>query len=198
MELDHLAVVAPDLATGAAFVEQALGVVLQPGGTHALFGTHNRLLGLGAGLYLEVIAPDPGAPPPERPRWFGLDQVTNVHLGNWIVRVPDLATIDAPDAGDVLSLSRGDLSWRITVPPDGSLPYAGGFPTLITWDSGAHPSTRLPESGVRLVELTVTHPEADQLAGQLAAVTDPRVRFVTGAASRLSARFITPNGERRL
>jgi hypothetical protein len=198
MELDHLAVVAPDLATGATLVEQALGVALQPGGTHATFGTHNRLLGLGSGLYLEVIAPDPDAPRPDRPRWFGLDRVTSVHLGNWIVRVPDLALVAAPEAGDVLSLSRGDLSWRITVPPDGSLPHAGGFPTLITWDSGAHPSTRLPDSGVRLLELTVTHPEADLLARQLTALRDPRVRFVTGAAPRLSARFQTPLGERTL
>lgn len=37
------------------------------------FGTHNRCLGMEDGIYLEVIAVDPEAPPPSRPRWFGLD-----------------------------------------------------------------------------------------------------------------------------
>lgn len=201
MQLDHMAVVAPDLAQGVAIVEQALGVALQPGGAHARFGTHNRLLGLGEGLYLEVIAPDPGAPKPATPRWFGLDRVRETHLGNWIVRVPDIVASmqDAPDdAGEVLPLARGDLSWRIAVPPDGSLPMGGAFPTLITWDSGAHPSTRLPDSGVRLIELAVTHPKAETLAARLTHLTDSRVRFVTGPTPRLSARFSTLLGERIL
>jgi hypothetical protein len=40
-------------------------------------GTHNRLLAIGSPAfpraYLEIIAIDPGATPPQRPRWFGLD-----------------------------------------------------------------------------------------------------------------------------
>jgi hypothetical protein len=36
-------------------------------------GTHNRVMGLYGGLYLEVIAIDPSAAAPDRPRWFGLD-----------------------------------------------------------------------------------------------------------------------------
>ena len=36
-------------------------------------GTHNRLLGLGTNVYLEVIAIDTEAAPPARPRWFSLD-----------------------------------------------------------------------------------------------------------------------------
>ena len=37
-------------------------------------GTHNRVLGMAGGMYLEVIAIDPDAAAPERPRWFGLDE----------------------------------------------------------------------------------------------------------------------------
>ncbi|HCV79405.1 VOC family protein, partial [Pseudomonas oryzihabitans] len=51
--LDHLVIVAPTLAAGARYVEERLGVALQPGGQHARMGTHNLLLGLGDG-YLEV------------------------------------------------------------------------------------------------------------------------------------------------
>ena len=62
--LDHIAVAAESLAEGAAHVEAALGVPLSDVGVHDLMGTHNRLLSLGPGLYLEVIAIDPEARPP--------------------------------------------------------------------------------------------------------------------------------------
>ena len=66
-----------------------------PGGRHARFGTHNRLLGLGPDLYLEVIAPDPDAAPFEGPRWFGLDTPPPVpRLANWIVAVADMDDFD--------------------------------------------------------------------------------------------------------
>ena len=71
--IDHIAVTAPSLALGAAWLEQVLGVAPQPGGEHPLMGTHNVLLRLGDDVYLEVIAADPRAAAPARPRWFGLD-----------------------------------------------------------------------------------------------------------------------------
>ena len=39
--------------------EGALGATPAPGGHHPLMGTHNQLLSLGPGEYLEVIAIDP-------------------------------------------------------------------------------------------------------------------------------------------
>ena len=126
--IDHLAVAAASLDEGTAAVEAALGVKLSPGGQHALMGTHNRLLGLGD-LYLEVIAVDPAAPPPGHPRWFRLDQFTGApRLTNWVVAVDDLegALAVAPaGAGQAVDLARGDLRWRIAVPPDGTLPRCG-------------------------------------------------------------------------
>ena len=72
MRLDHLAIGAQTLQEGVAWAEAKLGVSFQAGGTHARFATHNRLLGVADGLYLEVIAADPDATC-EGPRWFGLD-----------------------------------------------------------------------------------------------------------------------------
>ena len=72
-ELDHIAVIAPDLGTGVAWVREALGVEMPAGGKHPEMGTHNRLVGLGPDVYLEVIAVDPEAPRPPHRRWFGLD-----------------------------------------------------------------------------------------------------------------------------
>ncbi len=81
--IDHLVIVATDLDTGCAFVTDALGVALQPGGVHSRMGTHNRLLHLGPGLYLEVIAVDPSAIRPDRARWFGLDQLAPIRRHAW-------------------------------------------------------------------------------------------------------------------
>src|SRR5437868_3297281 len=44
--LDHIAVTAPDLDRGAAYVSDILGVAPAGGGEHALMATHNRLLRL--------------------------------------------------------------------------------------------------------------------------------------------------------
>lgn len=65
--IDHLVVAAVDLAGGARWIEERLGVALDAGGRHEVFGTHNRVLSLGPERYLEVIAVDPEAPPPARP-----------------------------------------------------------------------------------------------------------------------------------
>lgn len=35
--------------------------------------THNYLMSLGDDTFLEIIAANPSAPVPERPRWYGLD-----------------------------------------------------------------------------------------------------------------------------
>lgn len=194
--LDHIAIAATALNDGTAWVAEKLGVTLQPGGKHDRFGTHNTLLGMGD-LYLEVITLDPDAPPTGRPAWFGLDHFTGPpQLANWICRAPDLQK-HAAITGPAIALTRGDLSWQLTGPDDGSLPYGGAFPTLIQWDKGsAHPTARLADSGVRLTHWQVFHPEADKIAG-LIDVPDPRVSFTVGPAG-FRARFDTPNGPREL
>ena len=114
MELDHIAVAGETLAEATAHVEAALGVPMQPGGEHAVFHTHNTLMGLADGLYLEAISVNPAAPVPERPRWFDLDRFAGpARLTNWICRCDDLdATLAAlPDGfGAPVELQRGDLS----------------------------------------------------------------------------------------
>jgi catechol 2,3-dioxygenase-like lactoylglutathione lyase family enzyme len=198
MEIDHLAVTCADLDEGAAWVEARLGVPLDGGGRHARFGTWNRLLLLGPGLYLEVIAPEPGTAP-AAPRWFGLHKAGAPALAHWIVRVPNLdaALAEAPpEAGEALALSRGDLRWRSAVPPDGSLPWGGAFPMLIEWDGqGGHPADRLPDRGLRLLGLEVGHPRASRLRGLLGHLADPRLSMVTADVPGLRATIATPRGE---
>ena len=201
LELDHLAVAAETLEEGRAAIEAALGAPLSPGGRHARFGTHNLLMGLEDGLYLEVIAIDPAAPPPERSRWFGLDGFAGTpRLRSWICRTGDIEGFAArfPQAGSPLALERGDLRWRMAVPADGTLPFDMGFPAAIQWDCDDHPARMLPPSGIRLERLEVSNPAADELRGLLAPVLDDgRVVFRQGSAG-LRAEFATPAGPRTL
>lgn len=203
MEFDHIAVAGLTLDEAARHVQSTLGVGLAEGGRHALFGTHNRLLGLEDGLYLEAIAIDTDAPPPDRPRWFDLDRFSGPpRISNWVCRVDDLdaALARLPEgAGRPVEVSRGALRWRMAVPDDGILPFDGTFPALIEWLSGGHPAEMLPRSGCRLRRLVIAHPEPEALQEVLMPLlSDPRIRFETGPVGAFSAVFETPSGRKVL
>ncbi|WP_299024206.1 VOC family protein [uncultured Sulfitobacter sp.] len=196
---DHIAVAGETLAAATAHAEGALGVPLQQGGEHAVFHTHNTLLGLEDGMYLEAIAINPDAPAPTRPRWFDLDNFSGVpRLTNWICRCDDLdATLAGlPDGfGQPFDLQRGDLRWRMAVPASGVLPYDNCAPALIQWIGDAHPAPRMAQKGCRITTLTVQHPKASVLGALLAPLlVDRRVEFKPGDVPQLTAHFTTPEG----
>ncbi|MCV3272950.1 VOC family protein [Roseobacter sinensis] len=202
MRLDHLAVAGETLEQAQARVEEALGVPMQPGGEHAVFHTHNALLGLEDGLYLEAIAVNPAAPAPERARWFDLDRFRgSARLTNWICQVSDLpmALGDLPAGmGQPVALRRAALRWRMAVPESGGLPFDNCAPALIQWDTPIHPAQMLEPRGVRLRRLTVQHPEADALRALFGSrLQDDRLYFDAGAPA-LVADFETPHGPRTL
>ncbi len=203
--IDHLVITAPTLEAGAAYIMTELGVTMEPGGEHPRMGTHNLLLRLGPTCYLEVIACSPSLPAPNRSRWFALDRLgpdSPPKLATWVARTADIHTTIAcatEDPGDVERMSRGELDWLITIPPDGTLPLGGSVPALIQWHRGPHPATRLPDRGLALSGLEVFHPDPDRITGLIAslAMTSP----VTVTASRrigLAARIATPAGPRTL
>lgn len=167
MELDHLVAGAATLEEGVAWCERVLGVTPGPGGKHALMGTHNRLLNISGPLhpraYLEIIAIDPEAPPPGRPRWFDLDQpalrerlAQGPGLIHWVSRVPNLDAAlanwrsEGVDAGEAVEASRGNLHWRIALREDGRRLRREALPVLIEWGE-AHPTDGMPASGVQLL-----------------------------------------------
>jgi hypothetical protein len=177
--LDHLVVAARTLDEGAAWIEQRLGVKTVAGGKHATMGTHNRLLKLDAGRYLEVISIDPEAPPPARPRWFELDTAPmkarlaeGPALIHWVERTDDLeaAVRASGEPVELVSFSRGPYRWRMGLPRDGSLPGRGARATLIQWE-GAHPWDALPETGVSLLEF---RPERRPLSATFVTAAGPR------------------------
>ncbi|PID36787.1 MAG: polyphosphate kinase [Rhodobacterales bacterium] len=202
MKLDHLAIACETLEEGRAFAERALGVALQPGGKHDHFGTHNMLLGLQDGIYLEVIAIDPDAPDPGRRRWFDLDDFHGPpRLTHWICQTGDMAaTLRAAPGGmgAVDDLRRGDLCWQMASGEGGRLPFDAAFPALIAWGDSPHPSTRLPSSGLRLQELTVLHPQAAALQAALTPLLqDMRIRVEPAAKPGLKAQFADASGALR-
>lgn len=167
---DHLAVAAQSLEAGTARIRDRLGVLPDPGGSHPMMGTHNRLLSLGPQDYLEIIAIDPDGAAPARPRWFGLDGFSGEpRLVGWVARGQD---ITAPPGATLSAASRGDLNWQIAIPDDGRPMGGGALPSLIDWQGGPHPCERLPDRGLRLVRLELS------LGGtwpEWAAIDDPRI-----------------------
>lgn len=203
--IDHLVVTGATLDAANACVENALGLGTVPGGRHARMGTHNRLLSLGPDTYLEALAPDPEAPAPGRPRWFGLDRYgpdpqAPPGLAAWALRVPDIdaALAQAPDGiGPAQAMARGAYRWQITIPEDGQQPFDGVFPALIAW-TGDTPADALPDTGARLISLTLSHPDAGRLGWALSMLTsDDRVTVRAGPVG-LSALILTDQGERTL
>ena len=206
IRFDHLVIAARDLAEGTAWVEARLGVPMSAGGRHEAMGTHNRLLSLGQGRYLEVIAIDPAAAAPERARWFGLDS-TDMRLrlaqgpvlATWVVRSEDIvATVAGLAFGkpEILDMTRGGYRWRIGVPSTGVLARAGTSPTAIQWLTD-HPTLALPDSGCRLEKLLLTHPDAPAMLGVLrSAGLDPAepIEARRDGPEGLVAQIRTPRG----
>ena len=214
-QLDHLVVAARTLEEGVAWCEATLGVTPGPGGVHPLFGTHNRLLRLvctfARRAYLEIIAIDPAAQPrcaPGQRRWFDLDAPAlqtalaqqGPQLVHWVAAVPDLAAAAAAwralgiERGPALTAERptpdGLLRWQITVRDDGQRLFDGALPTLIQWGD-VHPADRMPDAGLSLLGLQLTHPKARELQAALDAIGLSGVAVAEGPAG-LTARLGTP------
>ncbi|HSP25799.1 MAG TPA: VOC family protein [Saliniramus sp.] len=177
LAVDHLAIAAATREGGVAWVRDRLGVTVPAGGEHPRMGTHTAVAGTGDSNYLEILAIDPSAPAPAHPRWFGLDEpalheelATRPRIATWVVRTPDIeASLAAAraaglDLGSPIAMTRGDLSWTIACREDGKLPEGGVIPVLIQWPEGPHPSTRMSDCGLRLVEIVLRHPQPERLA----------------------------------
>lgn len=214
--VDHLVIVADTLEQGARWCEATLGAAPVAGGRHALMGTHNRLLAIGgarfADAYLELIAIDPDAPPPARPRWFAMDDPAlraavrgSPRLVHVVARSGNIEMVRwglincGLNPGTLLAAERatpnGLLKWRIALRDDGTIEGGGALPTLIEWQ-GAHPCERLPASAVTLRALRLRGVPAQAAAVlKLAGVTLTARGSGPPPEPALSAVFDTPRGE---
>ena len=206
-KMDHLVVAAATLDQGTAYLEEALGVTVPEGGAHPLMGTGNRLMQLGADAFLEIIAIDPEAAPPDRPRWYALDDpamqariAQRPSLITWVARTDDIADVAKAaviSPGPVIEGRRGDLVWEITVPVDGSMPEGGLFPTLIQWPGSLNdhgPARNMADLGCTLKKLTVFHRQPTGLRTALQSIDAEDLADIAEGSPHLEAHIDCPNG----
>ncbi|MGI8927639.1 MAG: VOC family protein [Tepidiformaceae bacterium] len=203
--LDHLVYAVPNLDEAIDDIDRRFGVRATPGGKHQGRGTHNALLALGNGGYLEIIGPDPEQKNVSGPMPFGIDRLSGPRVVSWAAKAPGIdARVERArgagfDPGPVEAMTRdtpaGDrLSWRLT---RRDTPAGDGLvPFLIDWGDTPHPSAACAQ-GCTLVRLEAEHPDADGVRAMLEAVGEPlEVRKSERAA--LIALIRTPKGEVRL
>jgi Glyoxalase-like domain len=209
VEFDHIVVAADNLDQGAAYIADLLGVEPAGGGKHDILGTHNRVLSLGQGRYLEVIAIDPDGRRPDFPRWFGLDDPAlqdrlkiKPRLVAWVARCEAVDSLAADIFGRrtrVRPMQRGTLRWRFAGTDDGSLPGGGLIPHLIQWEVTEHPADMMPDAACRLIALEGAHadPAAVQsVISRLGLENAIAVHAIsTGLPPGLRARIETPGGK---
>jgi len=199
--LDHLVYAAPDLDRAINDIEQRVGVRPAYGGKHAGSLTHNALLSLGPGSYLEIIAPAIDAKARTESLPFGLDSLTAPRIVTWATSVDDIerqveaAKTAGYDPGAIVAGGRelpdgSSLTWRLAVRPQ---PAGDGLaPFIIQWLSEPHPSTTAP-AGCQFVALRAEHPDPANIQAVLDAL-GVEMEVVRGPAPRLIATLDTPNG----
>jgi D-alanyl-D-alanine carboxypeptidase len=156
-QIDHLVIVANNLAQGVAWCEATLGITPNPGGEHKLFGTHNRLFKIATPanpmVYCEIIAINSEAAyaySASSKRWFDMDNAalqvavaSEPRLVHFVANTTDVQAARSAlsalgiDRGPALEANRptrkGVLQWQITVRGDGQRLFNGALPTLIQW-----------------------------------------------------------------
>lgn len=203
-KIDHFAIGCSTLEQGMAYMASRLGVTVPKGGKHALMGTHNCVMQSGNDSFFELISIDPDAPSPGRPRWFSLDdEVTQERLKKrprtltWVVNTTDLDQVIATSPvqlGEVVEFVRGDRTWRLTVPEDGSMPGDGLLPAFIEWSPGPHPSVGQQDLEVRLNAVKITHPDPYEVTTILKALNVDHLVNVAGGDASLKFGLSTPRG----
>lgn len=117
-------------------------------------GTHNALLSIGNSIYLEILAPDPSLPTPERGRWLAASYDSSA-LATWVLRTEEIEKLQASawqqgvqigevEAGQRAKADGRMLSWKLTDPY--ALPLGGAVPFLINWGPSKHPATVAPRA----------------------------------------------------
>lgn len=202
--IDHFTLGTASLEAGQSALAASLGVRLPMGSKHDAMSTHNCVCQAGNESFLELIAIDPDAPDPGRVRWFTLDDpATQARIAAgprplcWVVNTTDLDAVVAAspvDLGEVVFFQRGERTWRLTVPKDGSLPEGGLLPAFIEWSPGPHPSTGQQDLGLSLQTIHLTHPDPASLTATLTALGVDHLAEVSQGERTLSFTLDTPQG----
>lgn len=199
---DHAILAGPALPALVGAFEARTGVPATPGGRHAGQGTHNALVGLGRGRYLELLAPDPDAQ--DGPFRASIAYLGAPALHTWCARGGDADAFEArvravglEPRRITMERTRPDgvrLAWQLVF-VEGH-PFAGLVPFFIDWGGSPHPSTTLG-APLEWRSLALEHPDGARLAALLVALggVPDGVRVGPGAAPRLVATWRGPRGD---
>lgn len=199
--LDHIVLGVPDLEIGIEHLARKLGATPTLGGRHRAAGTHNAILPLRGGHYLELIARDPSCPRPPHGVLWGLDELEAPRLITWAAatREIDAAVEHARQAGHDPGASfevardtpNGErLTWRLTL--SGELAADGIVPFLIDWGSSPHPSTT-SEALCSIEGFLAEHPDPQSVRAMLNAL-GASLEVERAEAPRLRATIVGPAG----
>ena len=203
--IDHIVIGAANLISGTNILETKLSTKFSPGGEHQFMGTHNKLLKLQSDIYLEIIANNLDVDKPSRQRWFSLDEErTKEKIKHspralcWVLEVDNIENTVKRcgyNPGEILQLSRDDLTWKVTVPSNGKLLENGVLPVLIEWPSGQHPSKKLNNSKVSINKISLFHPEPNKINNIISNLIESDLIRVSEGVSKIELILTTQNGK---
>jgi hypothetical protein len=205
--VDHLLLGVADLDRGIDWMEKRSGVHAAIGGVHPGAGTRNALLSLGAGHYLEIIAPDPDQSGAKDDRH--LRELSSPRLITFALTTSNIDAIAAkarkarlelsgPEDGSRRLPSGKILQWqKLTIKNDLGAGPVQPVPFFIQWAPGSpHPSSDSPP-GCVLESLEFEHPDPPRLNVVFEALgLDADV--AAGGEVRITARLKTPSGRLEL
>lgn len=211
-KIDHLVIGARTLSEGVNYVRDHLGVDMPYGGMHTKMGTHNHLMRTGNDTFLEIIAINHDIEPPDRPRWFGLDDPfirqqidTQPSLLTWVVNTGNINNLIQRSTfplGKAALISRGNLSWYFGLPDDGGLLAGGMLPHVIEWRTDKHPSANMTDLGCHLDRLEIYHPYPRWLRSALSSIGASDIVQISALpkneAPYMIAYIKTPHGIKKL
>ena len=203
--IDHIVIGSADLISGTKILENKLRTQFSSGGEHKIMGTHNNILKLQSDIYLEVIANNPNVDKPSRQRWFSLDEVrTKEKIKNyprtlcWVIEVDNIENTVKKcgyNPGEILQISRGELTWKITVPSNGALVNNGVLPALIEWPNDRHPSKKLTNSKVSINKLSLFHPEPYKIKNIISNLIKSDLIHISKGFPKIKLILTTQNGK---
>ena len=188
LHIDHVILGVADLDAGIRELEARTGMHAVHGGQHPGRGTQNALASLGPKIYLEIIAPQPGAKlEGELADLAKLKTLTPVGFAIFASDVEAVrsqlpgngVTTTEPRSGSRVTPSGATLRWKTFGIIEPRLTDA---PFFIHWeDLHVHPSATSP-GGCTFVALELTSPDAAANA-RLQKALGPAIRTVTGPES---------------
>ena len=204
IRIDHVIVGAANLNAAIVEMERLTGVRPVIGGIHPGRGTHNALMSLGDGTYLEILAPDP-AQAVDNAELRELRALTHPTPVGWAASADKETELRSVLAAAKIAASGSVPGSRAK--PDGSVLHWITFgyaeldnplaPFFIIWgDRSLHPSQSSPP-GCRLDSLAIESPDAAAIAS---AVRPLKLGIaISGAAqNRMKLALSCPRGAVRL